>query len=74
MSDPEQQPPDLPKGEVKRRSRALRITLIVILCVVVALAIAWYVLWIDISNQVDGWWNEIKGGAGGPGDLDAGNL
>ena len=79
MSNPEQQT-DLAEGQVKPRSRKLLITLIVVLCVVVVLAVGWvvasYLFWTDVNNSVEGWWSEIKGagGAGGGGDLDPGNL
>ena len=75
-SDLEQQT-DSAEAHVKPRSRKLLITLIVTVFVVAALAVAWYLLTKDMSNQVDGWWNDIRGGtggSGGSGGADPGNL
>lgn len=60
MPNPEQ-PPDLPDGPVKPKSRVLMITLIVILSVVVVLAVGMYIAWIEIANQSREWWDGIKG-------------
>ena len=86
MSNPEQRP-DPAEGQVKPRSRALLITLIVIVCITVVLAVGWYVLWKDAGDQAQEWWNDIKGsgeldsdsgdgsgGVPGGGSLDPGGL